>query len=405
MRIAYFTESLPPLTDGVARTFTRLAECLNARGIDYLFFSPVLPSQPLPWRGRAIRIPSLGFPLYRYYRVGIPLFSPLERTLDRFRPDLVHVAAPTPLGLYGQHYALRRKLALVSSYHTHFVDYFPYYGFSWAEPVGWSLLKWFHNRGRMTFVPTPGAADRLEGAGFRNLRLWPRGIQPDQFSPAFRDEAFRRRCVSPGVPLLLFVGRLVAEKNLADLARASLLLRGKGCRFRLAFAGDGPFRKTLERLLPHDLFLGFLEGEALSRLYASSDFFVFPSATETFGNVVLEAFASGLPVVAADQGGPVDLVEPGFNGLLAKAHDPENLAYRMRTLLEDPGMLNRLRAGALETSSRWDWRSINGRLLEHYERALEGGPEPAQTAGKSPASGRAAARFLNRRWSRHLPSL
>ena len=172
MRIAYFTESLPPLTDGEARTFTRLVETLNEQKINFRIISPSVPVDEEPWRGRVIQVPSVTFPLYRYYRVGLPPVLKLEKALNEFKPDLIHVSAPTPISIYGQNYAFRHKIPSVADYHTHFVDYFPYYGLGWAAQAGWNYMKWFHNRSQFTFAPTPGTVSELISRGFRGVQLW-----------------------------------------------------------------------------------------------------------------------------------------------------------------------------------------------------------------------------------------
>ena len=393
MRIAYFSESLPPLTDGVARTYTRLAETLNEDGHDFLFICPMTPAEEEPWRGRVIHVFSVPFPLYRYYRVGLPNPFKLEPILDRFQPDLIQVAAPTPLCLYGQNYANRRKLPTIASYHTHFVDYFPYYGFSWAISLGWQWMKWCYNRSRYTFVPTPGAVKDLTRRGFKNVRLWPRGIDGEKFSPKFRSGALRQKLGAGDEPLLLFVGRMVGEKDLQDLADASVILRSKGYKFRMAFAGDGPFRAVMEKQLPMDYFGGFIEGQPLADLFASSDLFVFPSTTETFGNVILEAFASGLPVVGVKKGGVADLVVDGQNGFLARPNDPADFAEKIKTLLDQPELQRRLAEGALQTAASYNWLSINRKLLGECAHLV--GESPLQnTASRAvPLSGAEAAKL------------
>ena len=399
MRIAYFTESLPPLTDGVARTFTRLAETLNAEGVEFLFISPSQPTEFEPWRGRVIKVPSVPFPLYTYYHVGLP-FSPwLDSKLDRFRPDLIHVTAPTPLSLYGQNYAVRRGIPSVASYHTHFTDYMPYYGLKGWIDWGWKLLKWFHNRSRLSYAPAPGSAAELIRRGIAGVQIWPRGIDKKKFSPRFRNDSLRRKLGAGKEPLLLFVGRLVREKDIADLAEAARRLREKGYRFRLAFGGDGPFRRELQALLPQDYFPGFLQGRELAELYASADLFVFPSTTETFGNVVLEAFASGLPVVAVNQGGSADLVNHRVNGLLARPRDPADFAVQIQTLLDHPGERNRLGKGALATAGDYDWPRINRRLLAGYQALLDQKARSPHPASKKKSAGRRAlAHSVHRRY-------
>jgi len=355
----------------VARTFTRLAETLNQQQIDFRIISPCLPTELEPWRGRVIPVPSVGFPLYRYYRVGLPPVLKLEKILNEFKPDLIHVSAPTPISIYGQNYAARHRLPSVAGYHTHFVDYFPYYGLNWAIGLGWNYMKWFHNRSRFTFAPTPGAASELIARGFRGVQLWPRGIDRQKFSPSRRDENWRHDQGLEKEPLLLFVGRLVAEKNLSELAEAAQRLRYKGYAFKLGFAGEGPYGKTLREKFPKDLFFGFIKGDELSKVYASSDFFVFPSTTETFGNVVLEAFASGLPVVGAKKGGSADLIQHQRNGLLAKPCDAADLARQIEWILNHPEGAKRLREKALETAEQYNWPAINGQLIARYESLIQ----------------------------------
>jgi glycosyltransferase involved in cell wall biosynthesis len=343
MKIAYFTETLPPQTDGVVNTLCRLADTLESEKVDFRFYSPFKPGSEVGWTDRVKRVASMPLPLYDYYRIGLPFLHNLQSDLDAFGPDLVHAVSPTPLGWAGIEYARRRGLPVVTSYHTHFTRYLTYYGLEKAETAGWQYLRWFHNRGRRTYAPTPSAIRELEARGFHSLELWSRGIDLERFHPGRRSEAFRQRVGAGGLPVLLFVGRLVREKDLDDLVRAAEALRGRGRMFRMVFAGDGPMRAELEARLPDARFLGFLRHEALAECYASADLFVFPSTTETFGNVVLEAFASGLPVVAADRGGVADLVSHGRDGFLAGGRDPADFARCIEVLLNDPAL--RIRFG------------------------------------------------------------
>ena len=371
MRIAYFTESLPPLTDGVARTYTWLAQALNGAGVDFRFVAPVCPLEQEPWRGRVLRQASVAFPLYSYYRVGLPNPARVFRDLDAFRPDLVQVAAPTPLGWLGIHYARRRGLPVVSSYHTHFVDYFPYYRLGFLSRPAWALLRRFHNATDRTFAPSASALARLGGHGFENLRLWERGLDAERFSPELRSGEERARWAGAGEKLVLYAGRLVADKDLRVLAGALELAREGGAKLRCVFAGDGPLRQELERRLPLDHFPGFVRGQALSRLYASADLFVFPSPNETFGNVVLEAMASGLPVLAVAAGGPADLVEHGRSGWLCPPGDPAAFGGALERLCNDLGLRRSLAAAGLVRAGGFHWRAVHGRLLDSYQQLLD----------------------------------
>ena len=370
MRVAYFTESLPPLTDGVARTYTWLAEALNDAGVDFRFVSPCLPLEAEPWRGRVLQQASVAFPLYTYYRMGLPYPPRLYRELDAFKPDLIQVASPTLLGAVGQHYARSRGLPCVASYHTHFTDYFPYYHLGFLQRAGWALLRAFHQGCVRTYAPSPSCLARLEGEGIQGVELWERGLDAERFSPYQRREEERSRWVEEDEVLALYAGRLVADKDLAVLAGALETVRARGLKLRCVFAGDGPLRAELQARLPLDHFPGFVRGKALSRLFASADIFTFPSPNETFGNVVLEAMASGLPVLAVRKGGPVDLLDHGRSGWLTPPGDAGAFAGGLERLVADGGLRQSLAAHALLSAKRYHWREVHGRLVKSYERVL-----------------------------------
>jgi glycosyltransferase involved in cell wall biosynthesis len=380
MRVAYFTETLPPLTDGVTRTLGRLADTLEAEDVDFHFFSAMVPDESVRWRHRVHRVPSVPFLPYNYYRISLPILNTLDPPLDSFRPDLIHTVNPTPLGLYGIAYARRRGLPVVASYHTDFVSYFRYYGLRGLEPLGWQYLTWFYNQCDITYAPSRTAVAALEAHGVRSTGLWERGIDPQAFSVGHRSDALRRSWGAGSAPVLLFVGRLVAEKNLRTLVDACTLLDSWGERYRMVFVGDGPLRQELTDRLPKATFAGFQHGQELARWYASSDLFVFPSVTETFGNVVLEAFASGLPVIAAARGGVQDLVRPDQNGLLAEPDSPFSFASRIRELLRDPARRHRLAAGGRSTAAHYRWPEVNRRLLAGYDALLTPAPAAVESA-------------------------
>jgi glycosyltransferase involved in cell wall biosynthesis len=383
VRVAFFTESLPPLTDGVARTYTWLAQALDEAGVDFRFYSPCEPTESEPWRGRVEAQPWFSFPLYRYYRVGLALPWRLFRQLDAFKPDIVQAAAPTPLGWLAWAYAKRRGLPFVTSYHTHFTDYFPYYGLGFLQRPGWAVLRAFHNAGQMTLAPSPSCVARLQGEGLERLVLWERGLDASRFHPRFRSAEERARWAPPDHALLLFAGRLVADKDLELLATALESLRARGRKLTCVFAGDGPLREALSRRLPEDRFPGFVHGLALAKLYASADIFTFPSPNETFGNVVLEAMASGLPVLAVDQGGPRDLIQHGASGWLSPARDAAAFAAAIERLCDEPGTRETLARGGVERARGFHWKEVHGRLIGRYQGLLEGSVEQAELSSGS----------------------
>jgi phosphatidylinositol alpha 1,6-mannosyltransferase len=374
LKVAFFTESLFPLVDGVSRTLAQLFGTLELRGVDFRVWSPFVPGPEVSWSGRVRRVPFVRFPLYPDYRVTLPWGHGAMREAEEWGPNVVHVVSPTPMAARAQKWARKRGIPVVSSFHTHFVSYFTYYGVPWLEGAGWSVLRRFYGRCDAVYVPSPSMLRELEGHGVAagRLELWSRGIDLARFSPALRDPALRAAAgADEGTPVVLMVSRLVKEKDLDDLVEMERILLRRGTPHRLVLVGDGPMRAELEAALPHAHFAGHQSGEALGRWYASGDVFVFPSTTETFGNVVLEAMASGLPAVVVDRGGPPDLVDPGATGFVARANDPADLAARVETLLADAGLRARMGAAARAAAANRDWQAINGRVVESYLRLAE----------------------------------
>lgn len=372
MRIAYFTESMLPLVDGVSVTLGHLFDTLEHRGVEFRVYSAFAPPAEIPWASRVRVLPSVPFPLYTDYRVSLPWGRGLEAELDRWAPDLVHVASPTPAAVWAQGYAGRAGIPAVATFHTHFVSYFRYYGFGALEALGWKLLRRFYRRCAAVFVPSVGIGDELRARGIGPVELWSRGVDADRFSPARRDEALRRSVgAGEDAPMLLMVSRLVKEKDLADLVPMAHRLRERGVPFRLVLVGDGPLRRKLEAALPDAHFAGHQAGDALARWYASADVFVFPSTTETFGNVVQEALASGVPAVVVDRGGPQGVIEPGVSGLVARANDPDDLADEAARLLTDARLRRWMGRMARQQTEGRDWDSVNESLIRSYQRLLE----------------------------------
>ena len=276
---------------------------------------------------------------------------------------------------------------LVATFHTHFVSYFRYYGFGLLERLGWRLLERFYRPCALVFTPSQAIADELEGHGIGPVRIWSRGVETDRFSPACRDAGLRSAAgADEEAPLVLMVSRLVKEKDLLDLPPMSRALRDRGIDHRLVLVGDGPLRDELVAALPDAHFVGYQEGESLSRWYASADVFVFPSTTETFGNVVQESLASGVPAVVVDRGGPRTVLEPGVSGLVARSNDPGDLADKVGRLLRDRELRGRMSRAAREQMLGRSWPRVNDALLDGYcDVTGLAGPtrSPSDTAGIS----------------------
>jgi phosphatidylinositol alpha 1,6-mannosyltransferase len=325
------------------------------------------------WRDRVRRARFFRFPLYPDYRISIPPPArSMRRELERFDPQLVHLVSPTPMAIWAGRWARRRGIPVVASFHTHFVSYFRYYGVPWLEGAGWSALRRFYAGCDRVYVPSWSIIRELGEQGIERTELWSRGIDLAGFSPEHRDEARRREVgAGPDAPLVLLVSRLVKEKDLADLVEMDRVLAGRGVRYRLVLVGDGPMRRELERRLPDAFFAGHRTGPELARWYASADVFVFPSTTETLGNVVLEALASGVPSLVSDRGGPQDLITDGENGFVVPANRPDLLADRVAELIENPDVRARMGRVARESARSREWEEINGALLESYAALID----------------------------------
>lgn len=373
MRVAYFTESLYPHVDGVSRTLARLFDSLLANGVEFLVFSPFVPTAEVDWSDRVRPVPFVRFPPYPDYRVSLPYTRGLRADLESFAPDLVHVVSPTPLAWRAQKLARRQGVPVVASFHTHFVAYFRYYGVRRLEPLGWRMLRAFYRECARVYAPSESIRRELNRNGVERVEIWSRGIDLSGFSPERRDPATIAQVTGgSGAPILLLVSRLVKEKDLADLVEVDRILRRRGVAYELVLVGDGPMRHTLEAALPEGHFAGHQSGADLARWYASGDVFIFPSTTETLGNVVLEALASGLPVIVTDRGGPQDLVTEGENGFVVGANDAVAMADAAQKLLENADLRQRMSTAARASASSRAWDEINRGLLASYEEVVTG---------------------------------
>lgn len=385
LRVAYFAGTMRPGHDGVTRVLYRLIDDLDTRPIDYLFFSPIVPRDPaLPPKFR--EVPSVRFPLYKDYRLALPGDLFFERELGRFRPDIIHINSPCSLGLAAVQYGWRRGIPVVATYHTHFPSYAKYYRIPALEPLGWNYLRGVYGRCARVYVPSLPILNELRERDLGSLEFLPHGVDTEVFHPRFRSEEWRREHGVEGKSVLLYAGRLVWEKDLATLADAWRLLSARRRDVAMVLAGDGPVRAELERMMPGALFLGHLNGPELSTAFASSDLFVFPSTTETFGNVSIEAMASGVPPITAREGGAYGVVEHGVTGVHVNPRDPEDLARTIESLLSDNSRRDFMAAAALKHARTQSWPAIFDRLIASYAELVGA----ARVAGRPRRQRRAA---------------
>lgn len=371
MRVALVCETFLPTVNGVTTTLCRLLEHLQEAGHPAILFAPhgapeFYADTPI------VPLGSMPLPFYPEVMLTPPQFG-LTAQLARFQPDLVHLVGPVVLGAIVPAVANTLRLPLLSSYHTDFGSYSRHYGFGWLRQTINAYLRWVHNRCGVTLCPSSATLRDLRALGFRRLRVWGRGVDTRRFHPKYRSEAWREAVgLQPDESLLLYVGRLAREKRIDLLAEAIRGMEG----VRLIIVGDGPARAELQHLMA-DLpahFTGYLRGERLATAYASADVFMFPSDTETFGQVVQEAMASGLPVVGARGGGTLDLVQAGRTGLLFQPGAGDDLRAQLRVLLADANTRGTMGQAGRAHAELHSWPVVMDELMSYYRRALRFAP-------------------------------
>jgi glycosyltransferase involved in cell wall biosynthesis len=371
LRLALVSDTWGPQVNGVTRTLERLAQTVRDRGGAVEVFTTSDPGASE--EAGVHRADSLPLWLYPQLRVAPPRPRPLIRAMRAWGATLVHAATPFGMGVGGRAAARALGLPLVTSYHTHFGAYLPHYALGAATGMLERYLRWFHNGGRRTYCPTQAVARELEGRGFANAAVWGRGVDADRFSPAWRTGAIRQLHGGRDNELLVaYVGRVAREKGIDELLDAMQLLHAlpDAPPCRLLVVGDGPHLAACRaREVPRVTFTGRASGETLARLYASADLFVFPSTTDTFGNVTLEAMASGLPVVAAECAVTRELLPAGAGSFYA-AGDTRALAAHIARWGRDPAL--RIAAGrnGREAALGRSWARVFDDLLTDYSAVL-----------------------------------
>lgn len=372
LRVALFSGNYNYVRDGANLALNKLVGYLLRQDAEVLVFSPTIKNPAFPATGELISVPSIPFPGRGEYRVALGLPGSAKRRLDAFQPHIVHLSAPDRLGFKALQFVRSRGWPVVASVHTRFDTYLKYYGLQFLLDWGQGYLRNFYGRCRHIYVPSQSMVDALRADGIEgDMRVWARGVDHEQYSPAHRSEALRASWgVDKHRPAVAFVSRLVTEKGLDCLVEAFRLLRERGAAFRPIIVGDGPERAALEARLPDAIFTGFLSGKALAEAYASSDVFFFPSATETFGNVTLEAMASGLPAVCADATGSSSLVVDGETGVLCGVGDVACFAAAIERLLNNPAERLRLGAGGRERALEFSWDAQLARVYASYREIV-----------------------------------
>lgn len=400
LHVAVVTETYRPEVNGVAMTLGRMVDGLLARGHR---ISLTRPRQAVDTSGDAPNsetherlqvhvVNGLPIPGYPGLKFGLPAQRRLTKQWRNDRPDVVQVVTEGPLGASAISAARTLGISVVSEFHTNFHTYSQHYGVGWMEKLVAFHLRRLHNRSAMTLVPSRSLANELQTQGYRNVRVVSRGVDTSLFYPGQRCQALRAQWgvggaggigdiedidrigkVSEMTPVIAYVGRLAPEKNLPLVLKTFDAIRLHAPDARLLLVGDGPSRRKLEAENPHIIFAGMRHGKDLARHYASADLFLFPSLTETYGNVTLEALASGLPVIAYRQAAAADLIRHGENGMLA---EPGNSSQFIRLALDfllRPDAMAHGRLLAVESVAAKDWEQIHEQLLEAFQTAIASG--------------------------------
>ena len=380
LRVAVVTETYPPEVNGVAATVARVVNGLHDRGHEIQLIRP--RQDPRDSAGstddvdRLLHVLMRGLPIPRYpqLKMGLPSKRALVKLWTTHRPDVVHVVTEGPLGWSALQAATHLGLPVVSDFRTNFHAYSRHYGLAWLRSPIMAYLRKFHNRTACTMVPTEGLRSELAASGFKRLRVVSRGVDTRQFDPSRRSDALRAHWgAHRHTPVVLCVGRLAAEKNLDLLLTAFEAMRAQVPAARLVLVGDGPDRAPRAQRCPGAVFAGIRRGDDLAAHYASADIFLFPSVTETFGNVVPEAMASGLAVVGFDYAAAGQLIRHGDNGLLVRMEDRESFCDVACGLVGELPRARALGAQARLTANRLDWGRIIDAVEAEYAAAMVDG--------------------------------
>lgn len=372
MRIVYFTDTYYPEVNGVANTLSRLHQYLDRNGIEHLFFAPEYADEAAEkeiYRFRGFQIP---FSPNSRLAVMMPFHAVIKKKVLEYKPDLIHIVTEFTMGQEGLRIAKETGIPVVMSYHTNIEQYLEFFHAKFLEKPIRNYFKRFHDYAKLNLCPSMQTFRQLAAQGYSNLDIWSRGVDTSLYSPDKRSGMWRKH-FGKNQFICLYVGRLSFEKGLDYYVEAIRQLNqaGIGQQMEFVFAGDGPYRETLEQYEISNIHLtGFVRGEMLARLYADADAFIFPSGTETFGNVLLEAMASGLPCVCVDEGGVTDFAKNRENALVVPYRNTEALKEAIVNLFQNRILSRRLSLGALNTAFEKSWDGVMENLVQSYETLL-----------------------------------
>ena len=359
LRIAVVAESFLPQINGVTNSVLRILDFFKLNGHEAIIIAPESVGGPSEYAGfEILRVPAIN--VKGLIPVALPQQSAKSRVLD-FNPDIIHLASPAILGNYVARFARKNEIPTLSVYQTDLAGFANHYGFQIANATLNKFVGRVHSNSDRTLAPSTSACDYLNDLGVPGVELWRRGVDSERFRPENRDKELRDSLLGnrPDRTLIGYVGRLAHEKRLEDLISLD-----EQDDVQLVIVGDGPTRARLERKLPNAIFTGFKNGEELSRIYASLDIFIHTGQDETFCQSIQEALASGVPIIAPNSGGPIDLVENGKTGYLINTGNPKEIKRVVKLIQE--GDAASWREATRQSVINRTWQSINQELISHY---------------------------------------
>ncbi len=376
LRIALFSGNYNMVRDGANQALNRLVGYVLSKGAQVRVYSPTIDEPAFPPTGDLVSIPSVPIPGRSEFRFPLSLTSSIREDLARFKPNVLHVSSPDVVSHRAVTWAREHGIPVLASVHTRFETYPRYYGLGFTEPLVEAILRRFYRRCDALVAPSPSMVEVLKQQRMSfDVSIWSRGVDRSIFGPDKRDPAWRRELgFAEDDVVIAFLGRLVMEKGLDKFTETMRLLRERGAPHKVLVIGEGPARKWFEDNLGEEAcFIGFRSGAALGQALASADLLFNPSITETFGNVTLEAMASGLPVVAAGATGTTSLVQDGVSGTLIVPEGDVSPAYAdaIARYIADPGLRAQHGAAGEQRSRDFSWDAINQAVADVYLRLVE----------------------------------
>ncbi|MDQ2086748.1 glycosyltransferase family 1 protein [Herbivorax sp. ANBcel31] len=371
MKIALFTDTYTPQINGVAKTLEKYTQYMKKQKLNYRVFAP--GNDDNNYDDNIKRFLGIKFLLYPQLKVPLPNYFSIVKELNNFKPDIIHVATPFSIGLCGLKYSKSYNVPLVSSFHTNFHQYVNYFNMNFLYNIVWNYLLWFHNNCLINFCPSNSTMNLLKEKGFSNLKIWDRGIDKGIYNPKFRNNNYRNKLGVNDKTVFLYVGRLSPEKDIdiliSTIKRLNINYMDK---IHFLIVGDGPFYKSLKKNeFPNVTLTGFKKGKELSTIYASSDIFLFPSSSETFGNVILEAMASGLPVIACKNAGVIDKNLIKSSLITCKPRNGNDFFNASELLLNHKEYRDFLISKGLNYISSKSWDNVFSSLIDNYSTILD----------------------------------